>query len=288
VSYPLVRAKFDYGARKAPVLAFVVHMAEGGNTVQYLANDPARGVSVHYVIETSGRIVQMLPESHASGSINPKELRTSDDADGFYGYTAAKAALGDWWRDPNSAVISLEIEGFAAQGPNDKQAAALVALVNDVRSRFPSIVLLGHRDFTTTKACPGRHIDWPALGGHGETDLQTTVTVTAFPARPFTSKAGLTSLRRFNATGELSSIKAPYSASVDADIAIDQSDNRVPHGPGFLRLASGGSAGYYVLAAQVDLGPTNDPVKQAVNAALDHVAPTVAAAQTAIDEARIR
>jgi hypothetical protein len=96
----------------------------------------------------------MLDETHASGSINPNELRSSDDANG-YGWTAARAVLGQYYRDPNSAVISLEIEGFAAAGPNAKQQAALIALVNDVRSRYPQIGLLGHRDFTTTKACPG-------------------------------------------------------------------------------------------------------------------------------------
>ena len=165
--YPFVHARYDYGLRKGPVKAFVVHMAEGGNTVAYLANNPPRGVSVHYVIERDGRIVQMLLETHASGSINPTELRTTDDVDGFYGATAAKAVMDDWWRDPNSAVISLEIEGFASAGPNSAQNASLTALVNDVRTRYPAMGLLGHRDFTSTKACPGKLIHWSELGGHG-------------------------------------------------------------------------------------------------------------------------
>jgi hypothetical protein len=167
MTYPYVQAAFDYGARKGPALAFVVHMAEGAGTVGYLSRDPARGVSVHYVIETSGRIVQMLHEDRASGSINPNDLRTTNDADGFFGVKAAHAVLGSWASNPNAAVISLEIEGYASQGPNKAQHDALVRLVTDVRSRHPKIGLLGHRDFADYKACPGRRIDWASIGGHG-------------------------------------------------------------------------------------------------------------------------
>lgn len=168
MSHPFVHATEDYGIRKGPVLGFVIHMAEGGGTVGFLSNPTVpRGVSVHYVIEYTGRIVQMLLESHASGSINPQDIRTTDDPDGFYGATAAKAVMGDWWKDPNSAVISVEIEGFAASGPNSAQHGSLRSLVNDVRSRFPLIGLLGHRDFAEYKACPGKLIHWDELGGHG-------------------------------------------------------------------------------------------------------------------------
>lgn len=177
MSYPFVQATADYGRRKGPVKAFLVHMAEGGGTVGYLSNPSVpRGVSVHYVIESTGRIVQMLLESHASGSVNPRDIRTTDDPDGFYGVTAAKAVMGDWWKDPNSAVISVEIEGFAKSGPNAAQHGSLRALVKDVRSRYPSMGLLGHRDFADYKPCPGKLIHWDDLGGHGlpqEEDVRT-------------------------------------------------------------------------------------------------------------------
>lgn len=176
MSYPYVAAYHDYGPRKGPALAFVVHMAEGGGTVGFLSRANARGVSVHYVIEYSGRIVQMLSEDHASGSIDPTLLRTTDDPDHLFGVTAARAALGAWWRDPNSAVISLEIEGFAGAGPAAVQLAALAKLAADVRSRHAGIGMLGHRDFAEYKACPGRHIDWPALGGHGPSGKVPDVT----------------------------------------------------------------------------------------------------------------
>ena len=167
MSYPFVPAFVQLGPRKGPVRAFVIHMAEGGGTVGFLSRPNPRGVSVHYVIESTGRIVQMVAESQATGSINPNDLRTSTDADGFYGFKTAKRTMGEWWSDPNSATITLEMEGFASAGPNARQRIALAELVDDVRSRFPHMGLLGHRDFTSRKACPGSHIPWSAIGGHG-------------------------------------------------------------------------------------------------------------------------
>lgn len=164
--YPFVASAAKYGTRKGPVKAFVVHMAEGGSTVGFLSRPNARGVSVHYVIETSGRIVQMTKETMATGSINPNDLRTTDDAE-TYGATARRRVMGGWDHDPNSAVISCEIEGFAKTGPNAAEHGSLKALIADVRSRYPDMGLLGHRDFQDYKACPGKLIHWADLGGHG-------------------------------------------------------------------------------------------------------------------------
>jgi N-acetyl-anhydromuramyl-L-alanine amidase AmpD len=179
MTYRMVPARYDYGVRKAQALAFVVHMTEGDGSmsdVNYLANQPLRGVSVHYVIINTGEIIQMLPESHASGSVNPAELRTTDDAiftspDGArvtYGASVRKAVLGTWDRDPNSAVISCEVGGHAVDGPNKAQSEALARLVRDVRTRHPGLPTLGHRDFTSTKGCPGHRVLWASLGGHGK------------------------------------------------------------------------------------------------------------------------
>jgi hypothetical protein len=166
--YPFVQAHHDYGRRKGPVLGFVVHMAEGGGTVGYLSRPNPNGVSVHYVIERSGRTVQMLREDHAGGHVDPTKIRVTDGP-APYGATAAQAVLGAWHRDPNSATIAVEIEGFALSGPNAAQITALDKLVDDVRGRYPSIGLLGHRDFQSYKRCPGARIPWALLGGHGPT-----------------------------------------------------------------------------------------------------------------------
>ena len=164
--YVFVPAFHRYGIRKGPVQAFCVHMAEGGGTVGFLSRPNANGVSVHYVVEYSGRIVQMLHEREASGSINPNDLRSTDGPPP-YGATVRREVMGAWDHDPNSALISCEVEGFAATGPNAKQQLALARLVRDVRSRVPAMGLLGHRDFQDYKACPGAHIPWTLLGGHG-------------------------------------------------------------------------------------------------------------------------
>jgi hypothetical protein len=174
MAYPFVLSYFDYGSRgQTPVLGVVVHMAEGGGTVGYLSRQNPNGVSVHYVVEYSGRVVQMLKESAVNGSINPRDIRTTNDPQyNFrgewitYGVSAAKNALGPWWSDPNRATIGIEVEGFAAAGPNASQTTALTRLVADIRSRFPDAYLLGHRDFADYKACPGKRIDWAAMGGH--------------------------------------------------------------------------------------------------------------------------
>lgn len=169
-AYPFVQAAYDYGPRRGPVLALVVHMAEGGGTVGYLSRRNPRGVSVHYVIERRGRIVQMLRETRAAGSLNPRRIRRTEGPPP-YGASVARAVMGVWWQNPNAATLSLEIEGFARLGPNPLQAAALQRLVADLRRRYPRIELLAHRDFADYKACPGVLIDWAGIGGHARARL---------------------------------------------------------------------------------------------------------------------
>ncbi len=172
-TYPFVPSYYDdLGARKGPTLGLMIHMAEGGGTVGYLdknGDPPARRVSVHAVCEYTGRVVQMLKWGDASGSLNPAD-RSTDKA--YFGHQHLVDVLGDWWPDPNSAVISMEIEGFAVAGPNQKQVAAAIAWGLDMRGRYPSIRgALGHADQTDTKRCPGAtppmRAIFTGLGGHG-------------------------------------------------------------------------------------------------------------------------
>ena len=165
MAYPFVQAKWYTPDAIVDVRALVVHMAEGGGTVGYLRNPP-RDVSAHYVVEYSGRIVQMVRDGDASHSLHtsPEPYRTASY--GIYSPDIARAVLGDGWADPNRYLHAVEVEGFRAAGPNVAQIASLVELVADLRARFPLRGLLGHRDIQD-KPCPGGLIPWPALGGHG-------------------------------------------------------------------------------------------------------------------------
>jgi len=190
--YPYRKSAHDYGPGLVP-RAIVIHMAEGGGTVGFLARPDVtgqpcrhRGVSCHFVIERSGRVVRMLPLDHIAGSLNPRRLRPVGltpgygprhgppfaDPDGYmvtYGSHVAAALLTPaGYRNPNRHVLAIEVEGFARFGPSAVQSAALHPLISLLRFTNPSIRgLLGHADFQSYKACPGRLVRWGKLGGHG-------------------------------------------------------------------------------------------------------------------------
>lgn len=192
MTYPYVQSAVDLGPARGPRLAVVWHMAEGGGTVGYLSRPNPNGVSVHFVIERDGDIVQMLQLDRMHSSIRASDIRTTDDkpydwagVPVVYGATAARAVLGRWADTakslgPNHASIGVEIEGYAKDGPNARQVAAIAELHRDLETRYPGIRSLSHRDFADYKACPGKRIPWDRVGGHGpEVDRLSVYTSTA-------------------------------------------------------------------------------------------------------------
>lgn len=171
VASRFVHAKYDnYGTRRGPARGFVLHMAEGDNVWRYLsAGNVARGVSVHFTVEHDGEIVQMLGLTRISGSINPRTLRKTNTK--RYGREHGVYALGSWYTNPNNAVISVEVAGRNAEGPNDKQIESIKRLFKALLVKYPALIPLGHADFQSVKPCPGRiFFDkvFPELGGHGK------------------------------------------------------------------------------------------------------------------------
>jgi hypothetical protein len=171
MAYAFVQAQYHGPAGSFRELrALTVHMAEGGGTVSWLTH-PSNPNSSHFVIEYSGRIVQMVTDDQYDYSLHvarPYGPPGAGDS-GIFSLDTAKAVLGaDGIADPNRYMFAVELEGFAAVGPNSAQVASLAALIRDLRSRFPTMRgNLGHRDFQNYKPCPGGSIPWATIGGHG-------------------------------------------------------------------------------------------------------------------------
>jgi N-acetyl-anhydromuramyl-L-alanine amidase AmpD len=182
--YPFVPARYYTRGGMVEVRAILWHMAEGGGTVGYLTH-PRQNVSCHYVIERSGRIVQMVRDTDASHSahvaIDPNDV-DADDC-GIYSDAIARRVLGSGWSDINAYVLAVEVEGFRRDGPNLAQGHAIEELYHVLRAKHPTIRgNLGHRDVQDYKSCPGCKFPWHRIGGHGMAHNAAGGTVMAFEA----------------------------------------------------------------------------------------------------------
>lgn len=185
--FKYVPATHDYGPRSVPVEGIVFHMAEGCNVTGYLKGDNVlRGVSATFTIEEDGTVIQMLPLGHVSGSLNPRDVRDSNDPDGFWGRRWTRYYSPDIMTGKaNTRTISVEMAGRASApwgceehthpaGITDAQVTAAIALVKLLRKRFSRpLGVNGHRDFADYKACPGKSggiRDLLDAVGHGRED----------------------------------------------------------------------------------------------------------------------
>lgn len=198
--YPFVQG-IDYGPRKG-TLGLAFHMAEGGDgTVQWLSQRSGetktewitrvRGVSANAVIQSTGRVVEMVRWPRASGSMNPKDRAGNT---GYYNAQILRDVLGQHITDPNAYSISCEITGFRKDGPTNAQVNSAIAWGRDMAQRFPTLRgAYGHADQTDTKGCPGQTPNmrriFDGLGGHGLwRDDVAGLTIAGLEAAPGTVK----------------------------------------------------------------------------------------------------
>lgn len=112
--------------------------------------DPAKAVSAHYLVAQDGTIYQLVDE----------------------GARAWHAGASRWGgvTDINSLSIGIELVNDGEAPYPEKQIAALLALLADLRERYqiPAANVLGHADVAPTrKADPGRNFPWRSLAAQG-------------------------------------------------------------------------------------------------------------------------
>lgn len=179
MAFPFVKAKYFTlnGRDPKKVYAPVYHMAQGGGTVSWLTH-PNNDNSSTLVVEYSGRVVQMVRIQDMDHSLHVNYDSDSRDAPDFDTYslkhaaTVLSPATGATLLNSERVlpyIVSIEVEGFAGDGPNSKQIAALRDKVAPwIKASFPNVRgALGHRDFQDYKACPGGKFPWAEVGGHG-------------------------------------------------------------------------------------------------------------------------
>ena len=240
----------DYGPRLGTE-GWNIHMAEGGDgTANWLARrtgesttawrNRVKGVSASFVIQSTGKRIQMVPWSNTAGNLNPND-RSSDNK-GFYGRRYLLEVLPTHWTNPNAYTLSVEFCGFRANGITDDQLASFLELNEEARNRYPNMRgAFGHADQTDTKGCPGTANNmlalWRAIG-HGRFGS----TVTEDDMIEFTLAA--------NEVGGIIEVNNPSGASV---VTLDGGDRPLlPFGMvrpvlGQAFLAIRGTTPHYVL-----------------------------------------
>ncbi len=139
--------QFNGGLRTRPQTKRIVlhHSASGlSTTIQDIhwwhKNQGWAGIGYHYVIYPDGTIHRGRPE-----------------------WARGSHAYQDPQHDANSDGIGICLIGnFQTETPTEAQMESLVWLIRDIRTRFPGVPVIGHKDVMPT-ACPGQNFPWAEL-----------------------------------------------------------------------------------------------------------------------------
>lgn len=155
---PIEAPSPNFNERRAPPDVLVLHYTgmETGEAALARLRDPEAAVSSHYLVEEDGRVFRLVDEARR----------------------AWHAGRGVWLgeTDLNAASIGIEIVNpgheFGYRDFPDTQIAAVIALVEDIRSRWsiPNNRIVAHSDLAPErKEDPGERFPWKRLAeaGHG-------------------------------------------------------------------------------------------------------------------------
>ncbi|WP_409431905.1 N-acetylmuramoyl-L-alanine amidase [Litorimonas sp. RW-G-Af-16] len=149
----------NFDARTLPISLLILHYTgmESGEAALARMCDADAKVSAHYMVETDGRIFQLVDEENR----------------------AWHAGVSEWAGETNinSASIGIEIVNGGHNVPledgslppyPDVQINAVIALSKAVMARHGSLTLLGHSDIAPErKDDPGEHFPWAGLAAAG-------------------------------------------------------------------------------------------------------------------------
>lgn len=102
------------------------------------------GVSAHYVIGRDGKIYRLVDEKDNS-------------------YHAGKSSLPDGTTNVNSCSIGIELMTSYTDSPTEEQAKTLLALINDIKKRYPIKYVLRHSDIAPVRKTDPWNFDWEAF-----------------------------------------------------------------------------------------------------------------------------
>ncbi|WP_371395796.1 N-acetylmuramoyl-L-alanine amidase [Fretibacter rubidus] len=151
----------NFDERKSPVRVLVLHytgMETGAAALERLC-DPAAKVSAHYLVETDGRVFQMVGEDSRAWHAGVSEWA------GITDLNSASVGIeivngGHDWRDADGGLPAYP----------DMQINAVIALSKAVMTRhnIPARNVVGHSDIAPArKKDPGEHFPWAGLAAAG-------------------------------------------------------------------------------------------------------------------------